>query len=222
MGFSKDNLHREEKIVLDLHPHWIMLAKGVVLLIAAIVVGIVLLLWDTGTTNLNRVTRGFGVVLVIVALLYFLQRWIAWISTNFVVTNDRCIYREGIISKRGIEIPLARINTVFFNQGIIDRMVGAGTLTIESAGEHGVQTFEDVRNPIAVQQELYQQMEDNENRKFERVRAPSTQLSVADEIAKLAALRDQGHLTHTEFDAQNASLLQQAPPAAPPSAPPAI
>jgi uncharacterized membrane protein YdbT with pleckstrin-like domain len=151
-------------------------------------------------------------LLVIGALLYFLQRWIAWISTNFVVTTDRCIYREGIISKRGIEIPLERINTVFFNQGIVDRMVGAGTLTIESAGEHGVQTFEDVRNPIAVQQELYQQMEDNENRKFDRVRSPATQLSVADEIAKLAALRDDGHITQAEFESQKAALLGQQPP----------
>ena len=217
MGFSQENLHREEKIVLDLHPHWIMLAKGVVLLVLAIVIGILLLRLDPSSESVDNVASGFGVLLIIAALLYFLQRWIAWISTNFVVTTDRCIYREGIISKRGIEIPLERINTVFFNQGIIDRMVGAGTLTIESAGEHGVQTFEDVRNPIAVQQELYQQMEDNENRKFDRVRAPSAQLSVADEIAKLAALRDQGHLTQAEFDSHKTTLLQQqAPPASPP------
>ena len=149
---------------------------------------------------------------VIGALLYFLQRWIAWISTNFVVTTDRCIYREGIIAKKGIEIPLDRINTVFFSQGIIDRMVGAGTLTIESAGEHGEQTFEDVRNPIAVQQELYQQMEDNENRKFDRGRGSATPLSVADEIAKLASLRDDGHITHAEFESQKAALLGQQPP----------
>ena len=216
MGFSQENLHREEKIVLDLHPHWVMLAKGVVLLVLAIVIGILLLRLDPSSESVDNVASGFGVLLIIAALLYFLQRWIAWISTNFVVTTDRCIYREGIISKRGIEIPLERINTVFFNQGIIDRMVGAGTLTIESAGEHGVQTFEDVRNPIAVQQELYQQMEDNENRKFDRVRAPSAQLSVADEIAKLAALRDQGHLTQAEFDSHKTTLLQPPPPASPP------
>jgi uncharacterized membrane protein YdbT with pleckstrin-like domain len=218
VGFSEDNLHRDEQIVLDLHPHWIMLAKGVILLVAAIVIGIVLLTWNPSSQSLENVVNALAAILVIVALLYFLQRWIAWISTNFVVTTDRCIYREGIISKRGIEIPLERINTVFFNQGIIDRMVKAGTLTIESAGEHGVQTFEDVRNPIQVQQELYQQMEDNENRKFDRVRAPATQVSVADEIAKLATLLSQGHITQAEFDAHKAALLaqQSPPPATPP------
>ena len=39
MGFSESNLHRNEKIVLDLHPHWIVLAKGVVLLVLMIALG---------------------------------------------------------------------------------------------------------------------------------------------------------------------------------------
>ncbi len=198
--------------MLDLHPHWIMLAKGVVILVVAIIFGGWIQFGADLTGTLSSFASGVAALFVIGALLYFLQRWIAWISTNFVVTTDRCIYREGIISKRGIEIPLERINTVFFNQGIIDRMVGAGTLTIESAGEHGVQTFEDVRNPIGVQQELYQQMEDNENRKFDRVRSPATPVSAADEISKLAALRDDGHITQAEFESQKAVLLGQQPP----------
>ena len=207
MPFDASNLHRNEEIVLDLHPHWIMLAKGLFLLVVSIALGIWVL-----TTDLHGIIKGAVGVLILASLLYTLQRLIAWLSTNFVVTTDRCIYREGIVSKRGVEIPLERINTVFFNQTVVDRILGAGTLTIESAGENGVQTFEDVRDPIGVQQVLYQEMEDNENRKFDRVRAPAAQVSVADEIAKLAALRDQGHLTAAEFEEQKARLL--APPSA--------
>ena len=184
--FDTSNLHRDEKIVLDLHPHWIMLVKGVVVLVVTIVIGIWVLTWDLSGTRRGRRPSDRRGAAIIASLLYMLQRWIAWISTNFVVTTDRCIYREGIVSKRGVEIPLERINTIFFNQSVIDRMIGAGTLTIESAGENGVQTFEDVRDPIGVQQVLYQEMEDNENRKFDRVRAPAATASVADELAKLA------------------------------------
>lgn len=215
MPFDASNLHRDEQIVLDLHPHWIMLVKGVVILVVTIALGIWVLTWELSGTTEQIVKTAAGIA-IIASLLYMLQRWIAWISTNFVVTTDRAIYREGIVSKRGVEIPLERINTVFFNQSVVDRMIGAGTLTIESAGENGVQTFEDVRDPIGVQQVLYQQMEDNENRKFDRVRAPAAQVSVADELAKLAALHDQGHLSDVEFAAQKAKLIGdggQAPPA---------
>jgi uncharacterized membrane protein YdbT with pleckstrin-like domain len=209
VGFDEKNLHRDEQIVLDLHPHWIVFAKSLALLVVLTVFG-AWVYWglelDNDTTR--TVVRGATALAVIASLVFFLQQWVVWISTNFVVTTDRCIYREGVVSKRGIEIPHERINTVFFEQGIIDRMLGAGTLTIESAGENGMQTFRNVHNPIRVQQELYQQMEDNENRKFDRIRGPAS-LSVAEELERLVALRDSGDLSDAEFAAQKTRLLSQ-------------
>lgn len=208
MGFSDANLHRDEQIVLDLHPHWVMLAKGIAILVVTVLVG-GWLLWfaDLNDGALKNVVTFVASIAIVASLLYTLQRWVSWISTNFVVTTDRCIYRSGIFAKSGIEIPLDRINTIFFNQGVIDRLIGAGTLTIESASEKGEQVFNNVRDPVAVQQVLYQQMEDNENRKFDRVRGPVQQVSVADELAKLVALHEQGHLSDAEFEAQRTQLL---------------
>lgn len=198
-------LHRDEEIVLDLHPHWVVLAKGVLLLVAAVALGVwILFFLDLGGV-LGAVVRITVSVLIILSLLYLLQRWAAWVTTNFVVTTDRCIYREGILTKRGIEIPHDRINTVFFHQGVLDRVMRAGTLTIESAGENGMQTFEDVKDPVGVQQVIYQQIEDNESRRFDHGRAGPH--SVADELAKLATLRNAGHLSDDEFARQKARLL---------------
>lgn len=214
MPFDRGNLHANEDIVLDLHPHWIMLVKSVVSVLLTTALGLFLLVWSWNRTQddfLETAALVLALLLLVASVLWFLQRLVAWYSTNFVVTTDRCIYREGIVSKRGIEIPLDRINTVFFNQGPIERLVRAGDLRIESAGEMGIQHFEDVRDPVRVQNVLYQEMEENENRKFDRVRAPAQPVSVADEIAKLAALRDQGHLTPAEFEAQKARLLQHPP-----------
>jgi len=208
MGISESHLHRDETIVLDLHPHWIMLVKSVLSLILTTAIGLALLVWIDGDGTLGQILNVIVVILIVSSLAYVGVTWIKWYSTNFVVTSDRCIYRSGILAKRGIEIPLERINTIFFEQGILDRLVGAGSLVIESAGEMGRQIFEDVRDPVEVQNVLYQEMEDNENRKFDRVRAdPAAPASAADEIAKLAELRDQGHLTAAEFESQKARLL---------------
>jgi hypothetical protein len=82
---------------------------------------------------------------------------------------------------------------------------------IESAGEMGRQNFSNVRKPSAVQNEIYKQMEANENRKFDRVNrgapAASTAASIPDQIAKLDQLRQQGALTQAEFDAKKQELL---------------
>jgi uncharacterized membrane protein YdbT with pleckstrin-like domain len=151
-------------------------------------------------------------VLVLVALGWFGLTYLEWVTTNFVITTDRLIYRHGVLSKHGVEIPLDRVNTVFFSQSILERMVGSGDLVIESAGEMGRQNFSNVRKPSAVQNEIYVQMEANENRKFDRVNrsapaaAPATE-SITDQIAKLDQLRQQGALTQAEFDAKKQELL---------------
>ena len=215
VAYDRSNLHANEQIVVDEHPHWIMLMWSVVWVVLAIAFGIFLLV-QGWTGWFGTGTKWVAILALVVSLLYLAQRLIKWYSTNFVITTDRCIYREGIISKRGIEIPLERINTVFFHQHLFERLVRAGDLMIESAGTGGEQRFEDIRNPVMVQNLLYQTMEDNENRKFDRIRTPAEGPgaggSVADEIAKLAALRDQGHLTDAEFAAQKAQLLARQPP----------
>ena len=73
--------------------------------------------------------------------------------------TDRVIYRTGVLAKHGVEIPLTRVNNINFHQGIVDRLIGAGTLEIESAGKDGESRFSHVRHPDGVQQEIYRQME---------------------------------------------------------------
>ena len=62
-------------------------------------------------------------VLILGCLVWFGLRYSRWITTNFVVTTDRLIYRHGVLAKHGIEIPLDRVNTVFFRQSVFERIV---------------------------------------------------------------------------------------------------
>jgi len=214
MPYPESELHASEELILDLHPHWWFFAKSVAGLAVAVVVAVFVLAQGWSWANVPVALFVFG------TLVWFVQRYIAWVSTHFVLTSDRVIFRSGIISKHGIEIPLERINTIFFHQRLLERLFGCGTLHIESAGELGIQRFKDVRDPLGVQNTIYQAMEDNQNRHYQRMGTsaaqavapsatpPAPALSVADELAKLAALHESGHLTDAEFAAQKALLLQ--------------
>ena len=153
-------------------------------------------------------------IFVFATLVWFMQRYIRWVSTHFVLTSDRVIFRTGIIAKHGIEIPLERINTIFFHQRIFERMLGLGDLDIESASKDGAQRFDDIRNPSAVQNEIYQQMEANQIKAADRIsgginraHGAAESESIPDQIAKLSALRDQGVLTEDEFQTKKQELL---------------
>ena len=210
MPFPRKLLNESEDLVLDLHPHWWFFAPPLFALVASIVVG----LWAFTATDVAALQVPLG-LLILGCLVWFGWRYLRWVTTNFVVTTDRLIYRHGVLSKQGIEIPLDRVNTVFFRQSVFERMVGSGDLVIESAGEMGRQNFSNVRHPSAVQNEIYRQIEANENRKFDRVGASAAagthggEGSIPEQIRELDELRKQGLLTDAEFSAKKQQLLDR-------------
>lgn len=213
MPFPEDAVAPHETIVLNLHPHWWYIAKSGIVLVLAMIVGA----WAAVAIDVDFLKLVVA-VWIVVNLVWFLTRFVQWVSTHFVLTSDRVMSREGVFAKRGIEIPLERINTVFFEQGIFERMLGLGDLEIESASKDGAQRFEDIRRPSDVQKEIYIQMESNDNRKMDRMgsaasggfqHAAAAGPSIAEQINQLAQLRDQGHLTEAEFQAKKAELLSR-------------
>jgi uncharacterized membrane protein YdbT with pleckstrin-like domain len=204
--FSRKLLNEGEDVVLDLHPHWEFFVRSGAALLATVALGVWIMV---GWGDAPGWVEAIAGILVLVALAWFGLTYARWVTTNFVVTTDRLIYRHGVLSKHGIEIPLERVNTVFFSQSILERMLGSGDLVIESAGEMGRQSFSNVRKPSAVQNEIYRQMEENENRKFDRIGGRTASASIPDQIAQLEQLRQQGVLTQAEFDAKKQQLLDR-------------
>ncbi|MGI9604927.1 MAG: PH domain-containing protein [Acidimicrobiales bacterium] len=211
MGFPPDLLSDDEDIVVDMHPHWWTMVPISALLAAAVIVGIIVIAADIGGSvgTVVGVVVGLG---VLTALIAFALRYARWKTTQFVVTTERVISRTGIVSKTGIEIPLDRINTVFFNQSAFERLAGSGDLGIESAGEGGRQTFTNIRKPNTVQAEIYAQKEGYEERRLMRLSqaaAPRVADSIPDQIAKLDELRRQGVVTDVEFEQKKQELLRR-------------
>lgn len=208
MAFPQDYLHPNEELILDLKPHWFRIAPSAIALGASLLLGVLVLV------NVdNQIVRILVGVLILGVLGWFGVSFARWTSTHFVVTSDRLIHREGLVSRSGTEIPLERINTVFTAQNLFERMLGAGDLTIESAGAEGRQEFHDVRKPTQIQNEIYIAMEDNENRKYDRIaqsaagRGQAAAPSVPEQIEQLDALRQRGVISDEEFERKKIELL---------------
>jgi uncharacterized membrane protein YdbT with pleckstrin-like domain len=198
--YPRKLLNDTETLVLDLHPHWWYFVEAAVALIASIAFAIVTLAVDWPSW-----TRWFALALIVISALWLLVRYVRWLTTNFVVTSDRVIFRHGVFAKAGIEIPLERINSVHFNQGIIERILGAGDLLIESGAEQGQQRFTDVRNPDRVTMTIHRQMDENENVMYGGLRGQ--QVDAATQLEKLEGMMQRGTLSREEFEAQKRKLL---------------
>jgi membrane protein YdbS with pleckstrin-like domain len=207
MAFPKRLLIEGETLVLDLKPHPIALFFPALVT----VVGLVAAGWLTTVDAIPAwVTWGAFLLLVVV---YALPKFLNWYTSVFAVTSERVVHRYGWISKSSMEIPLEAINDVRFEQGVIDRIVGAGSLLISSASTSGTNRFEDVRHPEEVQKTIYHQGELNKQRMYGGMGAqqppqpgPSSP-STTTELERLAKLRADGVLTEEEFQAQKAKIL---------------
>ena len=214
MPFPRRLLIEGENLVLDLRPHPIALALPALYTIVATVVAGFLASWVGGPWWL------WPAIWIVAMLVYPVPRLTWWFTSNFVVTSERVIHRQGWIAKRSMEIPLEAINDVRFEQGIFDRVVGAGTLRISSAADFGTNSFDDIRHPEEVQKTIYHQGELNKKRMYQGSQgatppppapaiSPSAP-SATTELERLAKLRADGVLTEDEFQAQKAKILGQS------------
>ncbi len=213
MPFPKRLLVPGEELVLDLRPHWIALFLPTLATIGVVILGFWLISKFDGVVNWV-ILAGMAILLI----AYPLRRLIWWLTSYFVVTSDRLIHREGWIAKHSMEIPLEAINDVRFTQTVFERIIGAGTLVVQSASESGREEFKAIREPEEVQKTIYHQGEMNQQRMFRpsgttAVPPPPSGAPLAPstvtELERLADLRAKGVLTEEEFQSQKAKILGQ-------------
>jgi uncharacterized membrane protein YdbT with pleckstrin-like domain len=205
MAFPRRLLVEGEELILDLRPHPIALAVPALVALVGLGIGI----WLATLVDGAMVWVVLGAAALIL-IAYPVRRLTDWLTSHFVVTSDRIIHRQGLIAKSSMEIPLEAINDVRFDQGVVDRVLGAGTLVIQSASESGRQEFAHIRRPEEVQKTIYHQGELNQTRMF---RGPggnaayASAPSATSELERLADLRASGVLTEQEFQTQKARIL---------------
>ena len=206
MPFPRKLLNDHESVAVDLHPHGWFFAPPAAALVAAIVLSVATLTVTEGDSTARTALGWVSLAALVGAALWLVVRYLRWRTTHFVITSDRVISRTGVVAKSGVEIPLERVNTVHFSQGLFERIVGSGDLVIESGGEDGQQRFTDIRRPARVQRELHTQLDHHRRRRF-AVAADGARLDVAGQLERLEGMLERGTLSQDEFDAQKARLL---------------
>jgi len=161
---SDRSLIEDEHLVLRLHPHWKTLVGPLLVAVIAIAVALVaeVLIPSGSASNVGRLA--VAVVVIGVLMIWLMVPVLRWRTTVYELTNRRLRMRDGIITRHGRDIPLARINDVSFSKGLLDRLLGSGRLTVESAGEHGQIVLNDIPRVEATQGTLYRLVEEEQNR----------------------------------------------------------
>jgi uncharacterized membrane protein YdbT with pleckstrin-like domain len=143
MGISKKLLADDEHVVLSVRTHPKALIGPIALLILVVAAVITV---ATVQGNDAKFVLVAAVVAVPVVLVWVLVPFLRWMTSTYTVTNRRLITRSGILARTGRDIPLFRINDVAYEKGLIDRLLGCGTLIISDASEKAGLVLPDIPN----------------------------------------------------------------------------
>jgi uncharacterized membrane protein YdbT with pleckstrin-like domain len=115
----------DEQIVFARRPHPIIFSRAaLVALVAALI-------------NYRLSIPVVGRLLDLVVFLLFARLFFqgaSWARTQYVLTTRRIGVRDGLVSRRERDVLVQKVTDVRIKQGLVEQMLGCGTLIVESAG----------------------------------------------------------------------------------------
>jgi uncharacterized membrane protein YdbT with pleckstrin-like domain len=145
-----------EHILASAQRHWVVLVRPFALTLLAMAVSLVLLILlpIRGELQLFLI---LGVILVGIAVIN-LYYW-GWRAHEYVLTDQRVILNEGILSKFSRSITIDRIQDLTTFQGLWGRAWGFGDIELESAGRDSAEVLSTVPHPQRLRNAIFAQIE---------------------------------------------------------------
>jgi membrane protein YdbS with pleckstrin-like domain len=130
-----------ETIVYATRLHPVVYWRAILLLIIAIIFAVSA--WYTiQNQNLGLALAIAGAIFALLALSSALGAFIRRASTELAVTDQRVIYKTGLLARHTLEMNRGKVESVTVDQTVSGRLSGYGTVVVRGVGS----AFEPIRN----------------------------------------------------------------------------
>ena len=146
MSYLQSNLQIGEVVQYKANLHLFLFVQPTILL---------LLGWWFWLSS-NGVCHFFGIILLFLGVVSLIQRLLIKVSSVYAVTNKRVILKTGVISRRALDLILAKCEGIQIKQTILGRLFGFGTLIITTGGATNHYPF--VSNSLQFKREINNQI----------------------------------------------------------------
>ena len=149
MGYKALALNDNEEVMIELRKHVLVLARSLIGFLA--LSGLVIFLYSvTGHWWFLLVWFWFALI--------FFARYMNYRQERFLITTQRVVFRHGTFEINTYEIPLTSVTAVISRQGIMGRLAGYGTLSIEHS-DNKMSVYEMLPKPELIKRELSRLMQ---------------------------------------------------------------
>jgi uncharacterized membrane protein YdbT with pleckstrin-like domain len=126
MGYIESQLLPNERIVART-------ARNKIVLVLPMLFAVVFAAAGVGAL-LSHQAVGLVVLLLVLAAAIGGIAWMLYRSADFAVTTSRLILKQGLISRRTLELQLNKVEAVNVDQSLFGRILGYGTLQVGGTG----------------------------------------------------------------------------------------
>ena len=209
MGYAEKNLAAGETILYRARYHWIFYRFAMIVMVLALALAIAS--WTTRSQQsydqvgqpLLWLAAGFAAI----ALIAFLALRFRANLDEFVVTSRRVIRKVGVFAREIQQAPVEKVQDITVEQGIFGRMLGYGTVIVQTASENGMIVFPSVAGPEGFRNHIWGQPPQKPEGQAAAAAGATSGPAAQARLEELESLRQRGLLTPEEYSAKRQEIL---------------
>lgn len=124
-----------ERRVIRLRRHWAVVLPYLIQTLLALILAFTLSLFLGSSGEYVWLVQNVLWYVALFALLRFTFYLVEWWVERIVITDKRAMLTSGIFTTKVAMMPVSKITDMTYQRTIIGRMLGYGTLILESAGQ---------------------------------------------------------------------------------------
>ncbi|GIH74414.1 PH domain-containing protein [Planobispora longispora] len=160
MGLPDHHLTEGERRIRAFHPHWKRLVVPLLALLLIVAAAVAAMFLMPSFPYEGYARAAVAVIAVGLLAVWSLVPYLQWRATVYVLTSHRFTISTGVLSTSHDDIPMGKVNTVSADQTLLERILGCGTLIVESAGERGRIVLRDIPDLQDVRAELFRAIDE--------------------------------------------------------------
>lgn len=149
MNYIEANLQPGEEIKYVAKLHFFLFVQPIILLLIGAFLA-------SAPKEILSVVHYAGLLMLFFGVVALLQRILVKIGSAYAVTNKRVVLKTGVISRKAVDLVLAKCEGLHINQSILGRIFGFGTITVTTGGVTSSYPF--IANPLTFRREINMQI----------------------------------------------------------------
>lgn len=156
MSYIQKHLLSDEHIVYEGRMSGWYFAPSICSIIISIIL-IVIALGSSEPVGYEMPLLSIGVIWLSISLFVILKKLFYKLTSEFIITDKRCVLKRGFISIHVIDIALDKCEGIGFSQGFWGRIFQFGKITATTGGR--TETFIGIDKPFEFRNKLNEQMD---------------------------------------------------------------